>query len=88
MPPGVMPWKSFWNWNERMLVRLKSPFLADVFCIGLLLVGVTAWIGLGLVNDWPTYDGMAKSGGVTVATSLGTIGLSMAFLGLKPGWQD
>ena len=69
-----------------MLVKLKIPFLAAIFCIGLLLVGVTAWIGLGLVSEWPTYDGMAKSGGVTVAISLGTIGLSMALLGLKPGW--
>ena len=68
--------------------RLKSPFLAAVFSMGLLLVAVTLWIGLGLVDEWPTYDGVAKGGGVAVAISLGVIGLAMALVGLRPGWKE
>ena len=67
---------------------LKSPFLAAVFSIGLILMAISGWIGLGLVNDWPTYDGTAKGGGVAIAISFGAIGLSMVFLGLKPGWKE
>ena len=71
-----------------MWVRLKSPFLASIFSFGLVLVAVTVWIGVGLVNDWPTNDGMARGGGVTVATSMGVMGLAMTLLSLKPGWEE
>ena len=67
---------------------LKSPFLAVVFLMGFVLMAPAAWIGVGLANEWPTYDGMAKGGGVAIAISLGVIGLAMVFLGLKPGWKE
>ncbi len=70
-------------WN-----RLKSPFLAVVFSMGFVLMATAAWIGVGLANEWPTYVGMARGGGVAIAISLGVIGLAMVFLGLKPGWKE
>ncbi|MDA0769859.1 MAG: hypothetical protein O2821_06510 [Chloroflexi bacterium] len=51
-------------------------------------MAITVWIGVGLINEWPTYDGMAKGGGVIVAIALGGIGFAMTLLGLRPGWKE
>ncbi|MCH8869216.1 MAG: hypothetical protein J4O08_02500 [Chloroflexi bacterium] len=71
-----------------MWTRLKSPFLLAVLSLGLVLIAITMWIGLGLANEWPTYDGMAKGGGAIVAISLGGIGLAMVLLAFRPGWHE
>ena len=71
-----------------MITRLKEPFLAFTFMLGLVLWSAASWVGVGIIQQWPGFRGAYSGGGIVMAVTLAFIGLMLFVVTFRPGWKS